>query len=223
MHSDLETFIAKARDKHLTDDEIKQKLLSAGWAAQEVEHALGGDDLVVPWPPSNHGNGTQTGAHAQLAVVENLSPRGFEYKIFSVSLVLALYALIAVADSFMDGSFDSWVTFPLTILIVTGPIALGFFLRLHRAEQRSAELHNDPSRRKVVQAIQLVTFLGVVIHTVIMLYLIISGHYTAGSTAYDYYAPDKPHLVGDILRWLVTIVLAGGTFLYYWRDDHRKV
>jgi hypothetical protein len=246
-------FITKARERGLTDKDIKHKLLAGGWTEAQAADALTAsiaDDLVPPPPPSAQTVPTP-GSHAMAAagvthsyhaaqssdaknqpthpisVVENLTLRGFEYKIFSVTLVLALVALIFVADFSIGSSDWSSMAFPLTVLIVTGPLALFLFMRLHRAELLQPELRKDPSRRKVVQGIQLVTFLGVVVHTIIIVYLLLSGHYSSTSTGFGLdEGSGTSHggdLLSDILRWLITVVLAGGTFLYYWRDDHRKL
>lgn len=224
MNTELQNFVSKARERQMGDEEIRQKLVTSGWPEADVTTALNGtDDLLVPVPPSGSSEALKSAGHP-ISVVENLTPRGFEYKIFSVSLILALLAIVIIANLMFSGG-DKWASaaFPLTMLIVTGPIATFLFLRLHRAEQTIPALKHDASRRKVLQAIQLITFLALIGHTIVLLYLIISGQYSNSmSLNYSGSTASKPNLIGDIIRWLVTVVVAGGTFLYYWRDEHKN-
>jgi len=221
MNSDLKEFIEKARYRHWPDEEIKNKLVNSGWDEGEVQRALGGeDDLVVPAPShQEHNSISESQRHEPIAVAEIFTPRGFEYKIFSVALVVAIFALIYMADTFLYSQDDmSAAAFPLTLLLVTGPLALFMFFRLKHAEEAEPKIRKDPSRRKAIQGIQLVAFLAVLIHTIMLLYMVLSGHYTGGSSySYD----DDTNFVTDFLSWIVTMVVAGGTFLYYWRDEHR--
>jgi hypothetical protein len=231
MDTQVREFIEKARAHGLSDDEIKQKMAIAGWQVRDIADAFGQDDLVPPPPPPHHGLGHEHEHEHErdhpIAVVENLTPRGFEYKIFLVLLLVSLIGLISLANIMLSSNV-SWeaAAFPVTMLIVCAPVAVFMFLRLRRTELAQPRLRKDPSRRRIIQAIQLLTFLGVIIHTIILLYMIISGNYTSSTPAYsDYYDDyniEGPNLLKDILRWVVTVVLAGGTFLYYWRDEHRR-
>jgi hypothetical protein len=231
MSQQLTEFIQQARAKGLGDTVVRARLVAAGWPGADVDAALTGPDqrdeldgLVVPAPPAvsaqEPGAGVSataaaTGQNAPISVVENLTARGFEYKLFSVSLVLSLAALLLIANFMISGNGD-WnaSAFPVTMLVVTGPIALLLFIRLHHAELMQPALKHDASRRKVLQAIQLVTFLTVVGHTIILLYLLLSGYYNSTDNGH-------PSFASGVLRWVVTLLLAGGTFWYYWRDEHR--
>lgn len=206
-----------------------------GWEAGDIAAAFGADDLDPPPPPPRHHGLEREHDHEHdhpIAVVENLTTRGFEYKIFLVLLLVSIIGLISLAN-IMLSSYVSWeaAAFPVTMLIVAAPVAVFMFLRLRRAELAQPRLRKDPSRRRIIQAIQLLTFLGVIIHTIILLYMIISGNYTESTSVYTdtsmyYYGNDyevnSPNIVKDVVRWLVTVVVAGGTFLYYWRDEHRR-
>lgn len=222
MNNELRNFVDRARAKGWSDDTIREKLMAAGWAESEVSNVIQGD-LVVPKPPAS-ANQIPSGPAAPMAVVENLTPRGFEYKIFSVALTVSVYALLLMANFMISGSEGGETAFPLTLLIVTGPIAIYMFKRLKTVEARQPEIRHDPSRRKSIQAILLTSFLGVVGHTVFLIYMIISGHYSSTTPdSYGSYSGNGPNLGADILRWLVTVIVAGSVFLYYWRDEHRDI
>jgi hypothetical protein len=238
MDTQVREFIEKARAHGLSDDEIKQKMAIAGWQVRDIADAFDQGDLVPPPPPPPHHALGREHEHEHerehpIAVVENLTPRGFEYKIFLVLLLVAIIGLISLAN-LMLSSYTTWeaAAFPVTMLIVCAPAAAFMFLRLRRTELAQPRLRKDPSRRRIIQAIQLLTFLAVIVHTIILLYMLISGHYASSpealyrdSSAYYYgddYQSEGPNLLKDIVRWLVTLVVAGGTFLYYWRDEHRR-
>lgn len=142
-----------------------------------------------------------------------------------MSLVLALFGLLALANVLISGTDSLQVgAFPITVLVVAAPVALFLFLRLRHAELASPALRRDPSRRKVVQAILLITFLAVIIHTIVLLYLVLSGHYTPQTPYYyDGFSaqPASPSFIADLIRWLITLAVAGGVFVYYWLDEHR--
>ncbi len=225
---ELQEFITKARAKHLTNDAIREKLLLAGWEASAISAALDDDDLVAPKPPAQSQT-TDTKPHAEpVAVVENLSVRGFEYRILFVLIFITVASIIGIANVLLSQYQSAELAFPLTLLLVGGPLGAFLFLRLRKAEQAEPQLRRDPSRRKMIQAIELVAFLAVLIHTITLLYLLISGHYTsAGHSYYSDYSSysdgyNQPSFFNDFLRWIITMVVAGGTFAYYWIDEHRS-
>ncbi|MBC7708304.1 hypothetical protein H7Y63_03705 [Polaromonas sp.] len=234
MKSEIQNFVDLARSRGWADERINSQLAQAGWTTENIKTAM--DELVVPLPPADQsqllpptvaveGAVPQTqpapanSPNAPISVVSNLTTRGFEYKIFSVSLTLMVFSVIFLGNVLIGGDDTSTIAaLPLTVLLVTGPIALFMFRRLHRAEIANPNLRGDASRRQVVQGIQLITFLAVIIHTVVLLYLFISGHY-ASKPSYG----SAPNALSDVLRWLVTLIVAGGTFFYYWHDERRKV
>lgn len=233
---EISEYIAKSREHNISDDEIKQRLLDAGWTEQAVYEALGyKEQLEVPVPPPTpHDNighhphpHTPAGDHAPhqpLAVVENLSPRGFEFKIYAVSLLASLISIIVLVNSAIYGESGA-VPFPVTVLLVTGPLTLYLFGRLRKAERADPKVYTDASRRKSVQAIQLITFLIVIIHTISFLYGFISGSYGDSSTSSysDYsYDSDKSALK-DTLSWLVSVIISGLIFVYYWQQEHKLI
>lgn len=235
---ELQEFIQKAREQNMGDEEIRHKLITAGWDADDVNRALhrGVDGLEVPAPPPSHGHHPHQHeqqpvaqpahhAHQPMAVVENLSPRGFEYQIFALSFLASIGALSWLFNALIY-EIEDGKAFPLTTLIVTAPIALFMFLRFQRAEKVDPDIVKDPSRRKSVQFIQFVTFLWLVIHTISFVYMFVSGSYSADtSSSYStsrYYADDGPSIFKNTLSWLITILVAGGTFTYYWVQEHKR-
>ena len=52
MAAELTSYITKAREKKLTDKQIEENLVSAGWPQEQVAAALAKEsDLPVPPPP----------------------------------------------------------------------------------------------------------------------------------------------------------------------------
>lgn len=236
----IDQFVEKARSKGLSDVEIKQKLSEAGWQPAQIDAAV--DDLQVPRPgndaevpPAPSPLVQPTQSSEPIAVVHNLSVRGFEYSIMFIALWATAFALGSLAHTFVSnvfskasgdyyyGSVDSASSFMITLLIVCFPIFIYLFLRLKRAEINDPKLLDDPSRRRWSQLTQLVTFLvglGYIIHFV---YIII----TPQNNSYNYYGTDVsssgPSIGVQFLHVLVTLVIAGSIFAYYWREDHHKI
>lgn len=229
--SDLKDYISKARERGIDDATIRTNLTSAGWPDADVNSALLGD-VPIPVPP--HHGGHHQGAHPSLphngfaqhnsqqpiAVVQNLSVRGFEYSIMFITLLLSAFSvgslLHALVDSMFSGnetyaysdSSGGFQTFAITLLIVSFPIFAYMFIRLKKAELRDPSIRRDPSRRKWTQFTQLACFIVGLIYAVTFIYFIIEGD-------------DETSLVKQLLHTVITLAIVGGIFAYYWREDHR--
>src|SRR5581483_1307507 len=164
-NSELDSFIKKAKAKNLSDEDIKQRLLASGWGENDINAALADDDLVVPLPPT--ANNPLHKQQAPIAVVQNLSVRGFEYSIMFISLWASAFSIIWLAITYVNdlfskasgdyvyGSSNSGSAFMITLLLVTFPIFAYMFLRLKRIELTEPDVKSDPSRRKLTQLTQL--------------------------------------------------------------------
>jgi hypothetical protein len=214
MSPELSDFISQARQHHLSDEEIRQRLISAGWPEQDVNQALGGSswEMSVPQPPHP---AQVLGAHGHdptqpIGVVENLSPRGFEYSIMFITLWLTAFAAVWILNDFLFGAETSVNTFPLTVLIVSVPVFLLIFFRLREAEHAHPALLKDPSRRKSIQGTQRLSFVIVLVQTIGTLYAILQPH-----TGSDY------SISKVVISWLVSVLVFGGIFTYYWINTQR--
>lgn len=214
MNPELHEFIEKSRHHHKTDDEIRQNLVAAGWDEHQVVQALqGGEDIAVPAPPTNqlknHSDISQpSSTHAPISVVENLSPRGFEYNIMFITLWLTAIAAVIMINIFLYGEGLESAKFPLTILIVSLPVFGFMFYRLKQAETAEPRLLFDPSRRKSVQSTQRTAFIILLIQTIFTLYAFIEG-------------ADEVESGKIVVSWLLSVVVFGGIFAYYWKNTPR--
>ncbi|MCA9332500.1 hypothetical protein KDA00_01360 [Candidatus Saccharibacteria bacterium] len=230
MSGDLDEFLEKAKKKGLSEDQIRVKLSGAGWSNEEIDEAL--DDLIAPPPPKNsnkkesnqlvekHSDSMQH--DRPVAVVANLSIRGFEYAIMFISLLASAFAVGALAhkaiydmfaktsSGYSYGGTDNFSAFLVTILLVCFPIFAYMFIRLKKAEIDDPTLRKDPSRRKWVQFTELVTFIVGIGYIIWFVYSLITPDGSSEDTA-QYF-----------LHMLVTIIIAGGIFIYLWRDDRKK-
>jgi hypothetical protein len=96
MAQELNAYITKARDKKLTDEQIKNQLNEVGWSTEQITEALAQEsDLPVPpIPPVTH-VGMWT---------------GFLYTIFFISLYILSLAIA--------GIFNIWIDKPLMVTTV---------------------------------------------------------------------------------------------------------
>lgn len=235
MKPEIEQFVDKARSKGLTDDEIRQKLLTAGWPANEVEDAINGltapvpkasDQLDVP-RPSTSTSAIQTASPQPVTVVQNQSTRGLEYNIMFLALLFTAFGLGGmlhdVVDSLTNTSTYAHIggAFAVTAFLVLGPIFTLLFLRLKKAEDSEPELHKDPFRKRWIQWTLLFSFLIGIGHIIYFVYSILNP-----STGVDYYgaasnAPAGNETLALVLHVLVTLAIAGGIFAYYWIEEHK--
>jgi hypothetical protein len=221
--SSLQAFVDKARSHGLDDKDISGKLKAAGWSEVDINGALNdlvvprpGDDLDVPTPNTANNDARQR----PIAVVHNLSVRGFEYSIMFISLIASAFSFGVILLSLIGQLFnnpdigtssDSGTTsFFITLLIVVFPIFVLLFLRLKKAEISDPQVRLDPSRRKWLQFTQLVSFLVGIGFIVAFVYQL-----------FNYSSNNNPNVLQQLIDTLVVIAIAGSIFTYYWLDEHK--
>lgn len=167
-------------------------------------------------PPTNLPSNTDLSAHANaqpIAVVNALSVRGVEYTMMMLNLWILAGALVWLAIAMLNGETGfSFLAFPAALLIVCVPVFSWFFVRLRRAELLNPELRFDPSKRRLTQFTQIVTFAACLFNLIAFVYLILAkiGGDNTGS------------LVKPLLDLVVVFVVAGGILAYFWADEHRN-
>lgn len=243
MPNELTTFIDAAHVKGLHKKDIVDILCDAGWKRDVVTKSVYNLEVDVP-KPSDADRAlppvpapTVTAAAPALApnpnndpiaVVPNLSTRGFEYSIMFASLWASAISLGYILHAFINNAFyvaptgdqynyysyssTSDYTFPATLLLITLPIFVFLFLRLKRAELADPGLKKDPSRKRLSHVTQFLTFITAVGYMVYFVNSLLSASSgTSGAQS-----------VGELcLHLLVTLVIAGGIFAYYWIEEHR--
>lgn len=227
---ELVSYIKKARTKGKDDETIRHNLLLAGWDKDAVEGGLGADldDDEVPKPPTTAAK--KTTSKEPLAVVQTFSPRGFEYIIMFIALgvtALSLGSILHdVATMIISGTASDLVAFsPMASagLIVALPIFAFLFLRLKKLEQLEPKLKFDTSRRRAVQLTLIVSFIIGVGRLIWYIYQLLEAN--AGTNlryGYEVTPPAAEVMLLNTVHALITIVIAGSIFAYYWRDLQHK-
>lgn len=210
MAAELKTYIEKARDKKLSDEQIKNSLVAAGWQEEQIAEALSMDpDLPVPPPPPSV-------AHVGMWV-------GFLYIIFFISLyvlatavsgILHLWvdkAIPTVIDSANNNTSDFFFFFTdslatpsvirgyIAAIIVSFPIFISLAFALKRQLAMQPIVRNLRSRKLLIYITLVITF------------LILLGNVIA--TCYDLLAGT---VTGNGLGHLgVTLLIVGAIFTYF--------
>jgi hypothetical protein len=222
MNQDIVDYIKKARKDGASDDDIRKQLTLFKWPTDTVDAALKANlDLPVPPPPPS----LATGPVAPVAVVKNMTTRGLEYFIMFIALWITATSFAwllhnAVNLAFAAGSQsdpDTLTSLATPALLVAVPIFSVLFLRLKKAELTNPQLHLDPSRRHAIQLTLVITFIIAIADVIAYLYSLMSG-----STADSLVGSSSSNGWADAVHMLVTLVVAGGIFVYYWRDIHQK-
>ena len=220
MNYQLQTYISFARSKQLSDKDIHDNLVSAGWDAAQVAAALLGDvNTLMPPPPPGQAPVTAYGG-APIAVVQRRSTRGFEYVIMFLALAITAASFGQIVHNLinaalgLDGGFGAEAGAAATAGLIVGlPIFSLLFLRLKKAEHRDPSIRTDSSRHGAVQFALIVSFIWGIGKLLVYIYALLNGSAGYGEAA---------NPLAELLHALVTVVIAGGIFAYYWIDEHRK-
>ncbi|MGI9027332.1 MAG: DUF5671 domain-containing protein [Candidatus Saccharimonadales bacterium] len=233
MNEQLTTYITTKRDAGLDDDQIRANLITSGWAAEIVDAALKADlsDDVPPPPPPPLAQPISPASNLNnpIAVMNVSTTRGIEYLIMFIALWITATAIASLLHhsvetlSGIDGIYYGIAPLAAPALIVSLPIFGYLFLRLKKAEIEEPEIRKDPSRKRAIQLTLLVTFLIGIGKIIAYLFSLINGGGEGGGIFEDGYETEyviSP--IYDILHAIITLGIAGGIFVYYWRDIHKK-
>lgn len=161
--------------------------------------------------PALKANSTYSANDQPVPVLHVYSVRGVEYLMMTLTLWFGAGALLGILLGFVNGQHDfKTLAFPVAMLVVAVVVFGFFFTRLKKAELANPSLRFDPSKRRLSQITQTITFVTSFFAIVGLLYAIfgaISGVETSVGKA-----------VGSAL---VTLVVAGGVLAYYWFDEHK--
>jgi hypothetical protein len=221
MALDLNTYITKARDKKLTDEQIKKQLIDVGWPTEQITEAIAqqSDLPVPPIPPVAHVN----------------MWTGFLYIIFFISLFILSSAISGIFNAWIDKPLNGAVlnttfapdlTYDLlsnylsidTISLIRGYIAaiiVSYPVFLFLAITLKKQLKSQPSI-KSVRTRKILIYI-----TLIGTFLILLGSGVIG--IYDYLAGN---ITGITIRhFLVTILISGPIFVFFINEvkNDRKI
>jgi hypothetical protein len=202
MDTSLKKYIALAREKKLSTDEIKNSLLDAGWPEKQVRHALSktqNDDLLVPPPPPPQV------AHIGMWV-------GFLYIIFFISLYVLATSIgwlfhIAIDQMTPNQANSSYTLFGslsqtrslIASIIVSYPIFLVLAIVLKKQLLRQPAVRNIRSRKILIYITLIATFLIMLGHIIFTITSFLNGTVTTAALE---------HLG-------VTFLIAGAIFWYF--------
>lgn len=196
-------FVSKARSAGLSDDQIVEKLVSGGWQKHDAV-SLVAADLEVPPPPPKSAHGHEEN-YLKGTVSADPGQR-FEYHMMFLTMWLAAAAIVWIFNVFLFSDDSNLNTFPLTALLVTMPLFVVLFSRVRRSEKINPALKLDKQRRATVQSTLSVSFILVIVHTIIALYQLLSAN--------EYASKQFVSLVGTYLTF-------GSILVYFWIDIHR--
>ncbi len=148
-----------------------------------------------------------------MPVVKVLSPVGVEYVFLTIALFVSAGALMGVLLLLVNGGTEfSSLAFPTATLVVSVPVFALLFLRLKKMELRNPALQLDPSKRRSTQFTQIVAFIVSLFTLIGLVFSVFAKLGGQGSVS-----------IGKaFLDALCVLVVAGGIFYYYWRDEHKN-
>lgn len=115
-------------------------------------------------------------------------------------------------SALFGGSGDFASPFYVSALIVSLPIFAFLFLRNKKAELKDPAIFHDPSWRHAAHLTMALAFIVGIGHIIFYVYTLLGGGGSYGSGGLE-----------NLAHMLVTLVIAGGIFWYYWVEDHHKV
>lgn len=198
MAAEITNYIAKAREKNLSDEQIKNQLIAAGWPTEQVTAALmQTQDVPVPPPPVPH-VGMWT---------------GFLYILFFISLYVLATSIGGILHTWVDKAFpspnnnSSFFTFDtasvvrgyIAAIIVSYPLFTLLAIILKKQLIKQAAVKNLRSRKLLIYITLIGTFLIMLGNVISAIYDFLSGTVTGNA----------------IRHLLITLLIAGSIFIYF--------
>lgn len=201
MQSALETYIAEAKKKNATDQQIKDVLLKAEWTEKDINQAFSTtwENIPVPQPPPSSNIEMWT---------------GFIYILFFISLAVAATSIGGILHVWVDNNFPtqlssinsgmSYVNRSLFIayiaaIVVSYPVFAVLAIYLKKLIIKHPHLSHLYSRKASIYTTLVITFIILLIHIILVLLDFLSGNFTRNTSG---------HL-------LVTLLVAGPIFIYF--------
>lgn len=214
MNKNLFEYIASARAKNLSDEQIKNQLIESGWPKNKVNSAFSVQNLVqvIPDPPEVPYYGMWI---------------GFVYILFFISLYVLIWALSGVFHSWINIKFpdvtaidneylaliqpDSGTVMRsyLSSILITYPICvfLGIFIKMYLLKNRL--MVNSRSRRILIYITLIGTYLILVCNIIAAFFELLSGAIIF-------------NIFGNLF---VTVLISGSMFCYFISEvkNDRKI
>jgi hypothetical protein len=222
-------YVASKRKAGVKDAVIQANLIASGWQPDLVKAAITADlaanDAPVP-SATPVAAGATAAATQPAAVVSAFSTISLEYIIMFIALWISASSIGLILHAAVDtlkgsnGLLSAVTPFSSATLIVSLPILALLFIRLKRKEAANPEIRHDESRKQAIRLTLLITFLIGIGHVISYVYGLLAPQINYG---YDTGAEvSGMNGVTGFLHLAVTFLIAGGIFIYYWRDIHRS-
>lgn len=203
---DILEYIKKARDQKMSDIDISNDLLKAGWGNEEINSAL---------LNSRPDLGLHSGLEPPIKLVHYGMWIAFEHILLFISLYVMATSLALTLHLFVDkwfpgvssggigryiGSFNSSLLRGyLSSLIVSTPMFSGLFLHIVKRTQQEPNLRGLRARKILIYITLIGTFLFLMYGIIKIVYTLLSGNIT----------------FNFVLHFLVTSGVSGIIFGYY--------
>lgn len=187
------------------NDPLAQASTAQTWSSPTVQN-------TTQQPSSSSPTGMQSeNQDLPVPVVKVLSVRGLEYALMTFLLWFSAGSLITIILSLINGVDGFTVlAFPLALLIVSFPGLVYLFLRLRTSELRDPKLRIEPSKRRWSQLTQILAFLTCLFNLVAFVYAVL-----------QFIGGEEVSIGKSFGGLLVVLLIAGGVFMYYWKDEHK--
>ncbi|MEQ9606599.1 MAG: DUF5671 domain-containing protein [Kiloniellaceae bacterium] len=200
---DLNRFVREALSKGIARAEVRQALLRAGWAGEQVEAALGAYSEVtfaVPVPTPRQYISAQ---------------EAFFYLVLFTTLYLAVYALGKLSFNFIEQAFpdalyragdtERSIRWSLALLVVTLPVFLFTTHHVNRLLTRDPTKAGSPTRKWLTYIALFIAVTFLIGDFVTLVFGLLGGELTARF----------------LLKVATVALLAGAVFGYYLHDLKR--
>lgn len=204
MSKNLFEYIADARQKNASDEQIKNKLLSSGWPQNKVNAAFSVQNLVqaVPEPPAVPYSGMWI---------------GFIYILFFISLYILTGALAGIFHSWIntkipdllsfDNAYTSYIQIDsdtilrtyLAMILISYPVCilLGVLIKIYI--KRNRIMANSRARRLLIYITLIGTYITLIWNIIAAMYYLLAGAV----------------VLNIVCNFSITLLISGGLFLYY--------
>jgi hypothetical protein len=199
-NQEIQSFVAQSRAHGVSDAEIRQQLINAGWPQNMVDASFGASAA-----PHFSSSSSDLGGWA-----------AFEYVLMFISLAFSASGVAGLLHHFVDSKItdpsaatgyyslsyysDYLIPFYISISIVTFPIFAFLALRLRSMIMKNPEVRRARIRKLAIYIALSWTFLAMIIRLIETVYGFVKGNALAANAL--------SHLV-------VTMLISGAIFLYF--------
>lgn len=193
-------YIDQAKAKNISDDQILDNLVKAGWSKVDVLEALSSLQLPVPSPSKSDSYSPSHGMWD-----------AFQHIIMFISLYVSATSLALILHFYVDAYFPGIgrMGYPAknqtllngyySALIVSLPVFITLFYQITKKTKLNPVIKNLNSRKKLIYLTLIITFITVLSNLSSIIFNFLSGNVT----------------LNFFLHFLVTVGISSLIFSYY--------